>query len=70
MASTEEFEGFGLGLLAGAAIGLAVGLLYAPRPGADTRQLIQRRAGEMAEAVREKVGALRGTSDGEAEEIA
>lgn len=45
---------FGIGLLAGAAIGLAIGLLYAPKSGAETRQLISERTGGVVEAVKEK----------------
>lgn len=41
---------FGAGLLLGAAVGLALGLLYAPRRGEETRALLR----EKAEIAREK----------------
>ena len=37
-------EGLGIGILVGAAIGLAVGILYAPRPGWETREMIAEKA--------------------------
>lgn len=40
--------------LAGAAVGAAVALLFAPQSGRETRQLIARRAGEGREALTEK----------------
>lgn len=69
MSNKEEFGGFGMGLLAGAAIGLALGLIYAPRPGAETRRMLRQRAADMAEVAREKVSALRGKVNGEVEEV-
>ena len=49
----EYFIGFGISLLAGAAIGGAVALLYAPKSGKETRQLIKDKASGMADAVKE-----------------
>jgi len=46
--------GFGMSLLAGAAIAGAVALLYAPKSGKDTRQLIKDKASSVAGAVKEK----------------
>ncbi len=45
--------GFGVGLLLGAVIGGVVGLLYAPRAGKETRQLIKDKATGVVDAVRE-----------------
>lgn len=52
---------FAIGLLIGAAVGLAVGFLYAPRPGVETRAMLKERteqlrekASEVAEKVKEK----------------
>lgn len=48
MAKEKEssFSGFGIGLLVGAIVGVAIGLLYAPRPGSETRGMLK----EMSEA--------------------
>ena len=40
------------GLIAGAAVGTIVGLLFAPKPGKDSRQVVVSRAGE----IRHKAG--------------
>jgi len=48
MADGDRGSGFAIGLLVGAALGLAVGFLFAPQSGKETRQLL-----------REKVGAAR-----------
>lgn len=54
----EQQSGGGLfkGLIAGAAIGVAIGLLYAPRPGRETREMIRQKAEDIrcqAEGLRE-----------------
>lgn len=53
-----------LGLLAGAAIGTTLGILFAPRSGKETRKVIKQRAkkakkdiAEMVDKVRSKAGA-------------
>jgi gas vesicle protein len=46
--------GFGIGLLIGAAVGGTIALLYAPRSGKETRQLIKDKASEVMDATREK----------------
>ena len=46
--------GFGIGLLAGAVIGGVIALLYAPKTGKETRQLIKDKATEVVDAVKEK----------------
>lgn len=43
-------SGFAVGLIVSAVLGLAIGLLFAPRPGEETRQLLR----EKAEAARER----------------
>ena len=48
--------GFGIGLLTGAVIGGIVALLYAPRAGKETRQIIKDKTIEVVDAVREKTG--------------
>lgn len=46
----KTLVGFGIGLLAGAAIGGAIALLYAPRSGKETRASL----GETARILKEK----------------
>lgn len=58
MSDKDTLSGFGLGLIVGAAIGLAIGFLYAPRPGEETREILREKAGvakEKAADVIEKV---------------
>ena len=45
----EKESNYGLlaGLIMGTAIGLSLSLLYAPRPGAKTRDMLRKRADEM-----------------------
>lgn len=50
MDNKESGIGFVIGLLTGAAIGVTIGFLYAPRPGKETRQILK----EKTEEVREK----------------
>lgn len=46
--------GFGLGLLTGAVVGGVIALLYAPKTGTETRQLVKDKATSVADAVRGK----------------
>ena len=50
------------GVLAGALIGTAIGMLLAPKPGNETRQIVRERAGEYLETARERAGAYFGTA--------
>ena len=50
MADRDGGSGFAIGLIVGAALGLAIGFLFAPRSGTETRQLLK----DKAEATREK----------------
>ena len=45
---------FVTGLLAGALVGAAFGLLLAPKPGKETRQIVRERAGEYLGTARER----------------
>ena len=48
--------GFGVGLLAGAVIGGVVALLYAPKSGKETRQMIKDKTTEVVDTVKDKTG--------------
>ena len=50
----DHAVGFGIGLLAGAVIGGTIALLYAPRSGKETRQIIKDKANEAVDTAREK----------------
>ncbi len=47
---------FVTGMVFGAVMGAAIGLLLAPKPGSETRQLVRDRAGEYLEVARERAG--------------
>ena len=48
--SDKDTGSFGIGFFLGAVVGLAIGFLYAPKPGMETRELLK----EKAEKAREK----------------
>ena len=50
----DHAVGFGIGLLTGAVIGGVIALLYAPKTGKETRQMIKDKASSVVEAVRGK----------------
>jgi gas vesicle protein len=52
MAEKDSFNGFALGFLLGAVAGVAIGFLYAPKPGRETRAMLR----EKAEEVGGKIG--------------
>jgi gas vesicle protein len=45
MADRDGGSRFGIGLIVGVALGLAIGFLFAPRSGLETRQLLREKAG-------------------------
>lgn len=49
----DRAVGLGIGLLAGAVIGGVIALLFAPRTGKETRQLIKGKATDVADVVKE-----------------
>ena len=54
MADRNGGSGFAIGLIVGAALGLAIGFLFAPQSGKETRQLLR----EKAEVVRERTAGV------------
>jgi gas vesicle protein len=50
--------GFGIGLLTGAIIGGVIALLYAPKTGKETRQLLKDTATEVVETVIDKTSGV------------
>ena len=50
----DHAVGFGIGLLTGAVIGGVIALLYAPKTGKETRQMIKDKASSVVDAVRGK----------------
>ena len=51
----EKENSFALGFLLGAVAGLAIGFLYAPKPGRETRAMLKEKAGELKEKAGESV---------------
>ena len=49
--NNDHAIGFGIGLLTGAVIGGVIALLYAPKTGKETRQLIKDKVAEVTEVV-------------------
>lgn len=55
----DQAVGFGIGLLAGAAIGGVVALLFAPQSGEETRAMIKGKAEHLKERAQEVIGAFK-----------
>ncbi len=53
MAEKDSGTSFIIGFLLGAVAGAAIGFLYAPKPGRETRELIKEKAGRAAEKAKE-----------------
>lgn len=51
---------FVTGMVFGAMVGAAIGLMLAPKPGSETRQLVRDRAGEYLDVARERAGEYAG----------
>ncbi len=55
MAEKDGGSGFAVGFLVGAVLGLAIGFLFAPRSGAETRELLKEKAAVARERAAEVV---------------
>ncbi len=55
----EKMGGFGMGLLVGAAIGAALGILLAPGSGKETRTQIKEKASDLVEKAKEKASEIK-----------
>jgi gas vesicle protein len=53
MSEKDMGSSFGMGFVIGAIVGVAIGFLYAPKPGTETRTLLRDRATEVADRTRE-----------------
>ena len=62
-------KGFGIGLLVGAVIGGVIALLYAPKTGKETRQLIKDKATEVVDTVKEATSGVIDTVKESASEV-
>ncbi len=51
----DQWASFGLGILAGAFVGGAIALLYAPKTGRETREFIKGKAHQMRHSMGEKI---------------
>ena len=76
MADSDSMASFGIGLLLGAAVGTAIGMLYAPQSGAETRALLKEKAAEtktkaeeILEEARERAKKIIADAKGEAAAI-
>ena len=50
--SNSEFK-FAIGFIVGMAAGLAIGFVFAPKPGAETRELLREKIADVGEKVKE-----------------
>jgi gas vesicle protein len=62
MADGDRGSGFAIGLIVGAVLGLAIGFLFAPQSGKETRQLLREKAGAARERAAEITKKVRETA--------
>ena len=55
----NQWGSFAIGFLVGAVIGGGIALLYAPKSGEETREIIRDKSGDLYEVVKRKVGNVR-----------
>jgi gas vesicle protein len=65
----DKAIGFGIGLLVGAVIGGVIALLYAPKTGKETRQLIKDKATKVVDTVKEATSGVIDTVKESASEV-
>jgi len=53
MAEKDTGASFAIGFLLGAVVGVAIGFLYAPKPGKETRAMLKEKAEAAAEKAKE-----------------
>ena len=61
--------GFGIGLLAGAVIGGAIALLYAPKSGKETREMLKSKAMETRDGALEFADQVRDSATEKADKV-
>jgi gas vesicle protein len=59
MSDRDAGSSFAMGFLIGAVVGVAIGFLYAPKAGRETRELLKEKAGEIADKTKEAAGEAR-----------
>ena len=62
MAEGDRGSGFAIGLIVGAVLGLAIGFLFAPRSGEETRRLLKEKAETARERAAEVTRKVRATA--------
>ena len=62
MSDKDSGNNFTIGFLVGAAVGVAIGFLYAPQPGKATREMLKERAEHVAEKAREAAEKTKGAA--------
>jgi len=60
--NADKTTGIGVGMLLGAAVGVAVGMLYAPHSGKETRHMLVEKADEAKHKAEEMMQKARGKS--------
>ena len=53
MDNKDSGPGFGIGIILGLAVGAALGFLFAPRSGKETRELVKGKAAEVSATVKD-----------------
>jgi gas vesicle protein len=53
MGEKDSGSSFAIGFIIGAIAGVAIGFLYAPKSGKETRAMLREKAGEVAEKAKE-----------------